>query len=101
MNWFRRLGRGVERLRRTATQASSDPTIIRCGACGAWIPAGGDCCVQCTHRPAHRVLGVTPDAPAAVVESAARERFKVTHPDRGGSSAEFQRVKRARDQLLE
>jgi ribosomal protein L32 len=101
MGLFRRLGRGVERLRRTAAQAATDPTVVRCRSCGTWIPAGGERCVHCGHRPAHRILGVAPDAPAAVVKSAARERFKATHPDRGGSSTEFRRVKRARDRLLE
>jgi hypothetical protein len=47
------------------------------------------------------VLGVDPDAPEAVVKAAARERLKDAHPDHGGSDAELQRVKQARDELLE
>jgi hypothetical protein len=51
--------------------------------------------------PPHEVLGVAPDAPEAVVEGAARARIKEAHPDQGGSGEELQRVKRARDRLLE
>jgi curved DNA-binding protein CbpA len=47
------------------------------------------------------VLGVAQDAPEAVVKEAAREKLKITHPDHGGSGSEFQRVKQARDRLLE
>jgi ribosomal protein L32 len=101
MSLFRRLGRQVELLRRTATQAAKDPSVSRCEACGAWIPAGGEYCLYCHHQPPHAVLGVGADAPDAVVEAAARERLKATHPDHGGSAAEFQRVKQARDRLLE
>ncbi|MDX1748652.1 MAG: J domain-containing protein, partial [Halobacteriales archaeon] len=60
-----------------------------------------DRCPECGHQPPHEVLNVAPDAPEAVVKAAARERLKATHPDRGGSRGEFQRVKRARDRLLD
>lgn len=100
MSPFRRLGRGVELFSRIAKRAAKDPSISRCGACGAWIAAGGERCLYCGHQPPHEVLDVAPDAPRAVVKTAAREKIKTAHPDHGGSKAEFQRVKRARDRLL-
>jgi hypothetical protein len=56
-------------------------------ATGADVVAGGS-----SAMPAHEVLGVAPDAPENVVESAARARKAETHPDNGGDSEEFQRV---------
>ncbi len=47
------------------------------------------------------LLGVTPDAPDRVVTTAYQEKTKTAHPDGGGSSAEFQRVRKARDLLLD
>lgn len=47
------------------------------------------------------LLGVTPDAPDRVVKTAYQEKTKTAHPDGGGSSAEFQRVREARDVLLD
>ncbi|UIO98910.1 J domain-containing protein [Halobaculum sp. CBA1158] len=47
----------------------------------------------------HAVLGVSPDASEAVVEAAARQRLKETHPDQGGDRREHQRVQEAREQL--
>lgn len=52
-------------------------------------------------QPAHEVLGVQPDAPAGVVKAAYRELVKDAHPDQGGSNAEFQRLKAARDRMLD
>ncbi|SFR55072.1 molecular chaperone DnaJ [Halorubrum sodomense] len=54
-----------------------------------------------TSQPPHDVLGVAPDAPADVVEAAARARKADTHPDNGGSTAEFQRVVEAEKAMLE
>lgn len=87
-------------VRRLAEQAAEDASITQCASCEAVIPAGGTYCLYCGHQPAHEVLGVAPDAPDAVVTAAAREQLKRTHPDHGGSQAAFERVKRARDQLL-
>ena len=98
---FRRLGRQVELFRQIATQTAKGASISQCQACEAWIPAGGDYCLYCGHQPPHGVLGVAPDASEAVVKAAAREKLKTAHPDHGGSRSEFQRVKQARDQLLE
>ncbi len=41
------------------------------------------------------VLDVDPDADEAVIEKAYRQRILEAHPDHGGSSTEFQRVKAA------
>jgi len=51
--------------------------------------------------PAHEVLGVTPDAPENVVESAARARKAETHPDNNGDRDEFQRVVEAEEVMLD
>ena len=45
------------------------------------------------------VLSVDPDADEAEIERAYRRRVLETHPDQGGSSAEFQRVKAAYEEL--
>jgi hypothetical protein len=52
--------------------------------------------------PAHEVLGVAPDAPPEVVKGAARARIQQTHPDKpNGDRKAFQRVQRAKEQLLD
>jgi DnaJ-domain-containing protein 1 len=51
--------------------------------------------------PPHVELGVTPDADEAVIRAAYKERVKQAHPDNGGSRAEFERVQRAREVLLD
>ncbi|MFB6153906.1 MAG: hypothetical protein ABEJ27_06605 [Halodesulfurarchaeum sp.] len=101
MSLFRHLGRQVERFRQIASQTAHDTAITRCQSCSAWIPASGAYCPYCGHQPPHVVLGVAPDAPDAVVKDVARERLKAAHPDHGGSRSEFQRVKQARDHLLQ
>lgn len=97
---FRELGRQYELFVRIAKRAARDPSISQCRSCGALISAGGTFCLYCGHQPAHEVLDVPPDAPAETVHAAAREQLKRAHPDLGGSSAEFRRILRARDQLL-
>ncbi|GAB3669578.1 J domain-containing protein [Halopiger thermotolerans] len=51
----------------------------------------------------HEVLDVAPDAPDEIVKAAFRAQVKDLegHPDTGGSSRRFQKLKRARDELLE
>lgn len=49
--------------------------------------------------PAYAVLGVEPDATDDEILSAYRDRVKESHPDRGGSESEFQRVQNAYDEL--
>jgi DnaJ-domain-containing protein 1 len=51
--------------------------------------------------PPHEELGVAPDADEAVIRAAYKERVKQAHPDNGGSRAEFKRVQRAREVLLD
>lgn len=101
MGVFRQLGQQIELFRQIATETAKDPSLSQCQSCGASIPADGEYCLYCGHHPPHAVLGVVPDAPDAVVKATAREKLKRAHPDHGGSRAEFQRVKQARDQLLE
>jgi hypothetical protein len=50
--------------------------------------------------PAHQVLGVDPDPVPEEVQSAFRELVQEAHPDQGGSDEQFQRVKRAREELI-
>lgn len=63
-------------------------------------PADDETEVVAGRQPAHEVLGVERDANDAEIRAAARERIKETHPDHGGSEAEFQRVQEARETLL-
>jgi len=97
---FRELGRQFGLFSHIVKETARNPAITRCPSCGAWISAGGRFCLYCGYLPAHEVLGVEPDAPAPAVRAAARKRLLATHPDRGGSAVEFQRVLSARDQLL-
>lgn len=46
------------------------------------------------------VLGLDADADDAAVERAYRRRVKETHPDQGGSIAEFQRVRKAYEAVI-
>ena len=45
------------------------------------------------------VLGVDPEADPGEIERAYRRRVKETHPDQGGTAAEFQAVRAAYDEL--
>jgi curved DNA-binding protein CbpA len=47
------------------------------------------------------ILRVNPDADAEEIKQAYRDRVKETHPDLGGSEAEFKRVERAYQRLSE
>lgn len=49
----------------------------------------------------HEVLGVSPDAPKAVIEGAARSLKGDAHPDNGGSRDEFDRIAKAETAMLE
>lgn len=48
----------------------------------------------------HEVLGVSEDAPDAVVRGAARSLKAGAHPDKGGSREEFQRIQNAEEAML-
>lgn len=52
-------------------------------------------------REPHEILNVSEDAPAPVVNGAFRELVKNDHPDNGGTGAEVETLKWARNQLLE
>jgi len=104
MSLFRRLGRRVERFRQYALAAAEETARsspeIHCDACGAWIPARYDQCPECDRLSPRAVLGVGMDASAEEIRAAAREKIKAAHPDQGGSTEAFTRVKEARDRLL-
>jgi len=69
----------------------------------AQLPSGDgdDAIVATAGKEPHEVLGVAPDAPAAVVEGAYRELLKERHPDHGGSDQEFRELQRAKEAMLE
>jgi DnaJ-domain-containing protein 1 len=68
-------------------------------------PGEGEAIVATNGRPdlsdeeAAELLGVTPDAPERVVETAYQEAVKSEHPDQG-DGGDVDRVQTARDQLL-
>ena len=66
----------------------------------AALPSGDDEAVV-GEEPPHSVLGVAGDAPENVVKAAARELKKQHHPDNGGDIADFQRVVRAEEAMLD
>lgn len=51
--------------------------------------------------PAHIVLGVERDASRQDIRRAYRKRVKEVHPDRGGDVDAFQRVRQAKERMLE
>jgi hypothetical protein len=59
------------------------------------VVAGGE-----TEAP-HEVIGVSVDAPDAVVEAAYRELLKERHPDHGGTAAELRQLNQAREAMLD
>jgi hypothetical protein len=60
------------------------------------IPASANLGIQVRpKRPWHEVLGVSPDAPREVVEAAGKAMLRKTHPDAGGTDAEFQEAQEA------
>ena len=64
-------------------------------------PAGEDVIVADAARAAHDVLDIEPDASDDEIREAYRKRVKDAHPDRGGSDAEFRRVREAREAMLD
>jgi hypothetical protein len=59
------------------------------------VVAGG-----ATEAP-HEVLGVSRDAPDAVVVGAYRQLLKERHPDHGGSAAELRQLNQAKEAMLD
>ena len=66
----------------------------------ARLPSGDEETVVAAPPP-HEVLDVSPDAPEGVVEAAYREKTKTMHPDHGGRTEAFQRLKRAKEAMLD
>jgi len=48
----------------------------------------------------HEILEVSPDAGDAVVKAAFRQKMKSAHPDQGGDTEQFERVKNAKEAML-
>lgn len=63
------------------------------------LPSGDD--ATAAAPPAHRVLGVDRDASRSEVQEAYRERVKETHPDNGGTQEQFERVREAKEAMLD
>mgnify|MGYP000657539130 FL=1 len=66
----------------------------------ARLPSGDEDAIA-GREPPHEVLGVAPDAPAAVIEGAARQLKAEAHPDNGGDRDQFQRVVAAEEAMLD
>ncbi|MCU4716797.1 J domain-containing protein [Halapricum hydrolyticum] len=66
----------------------------------ARLPSGDEGAIA-GREPPHEVLGVAPDAPAAVIEGAARQLKAEAHPDNGGDREQFQRVVTAEEAMLD
>jgi len=67
----------------------------------ARLPSGDGDEISAADPPPHQVLDIIPDAPEGVVKAAAREKMKKAHPDQGGSAEALQRVRRAKEQMLD
>ena len=61
----------------------------------------GDEDVEAAEPPAHAILGVDRDADREEIKQAFRDRAKETHTDAGGSTEQFKRVKRAKEEMLD
>lgn len=66
----------------------------------ARLPSGDEDAIEAM-PPAHEVLGVDADASEAEVRRAYQRRVKETHPDQGGSAEALERVRRAKEQMME
>ncbi len=64
------------------------------------LPSGDEDAVV-GRQPPHEVLGVSPDAPEAVVKGAARSLKAEHHPDTGDDEEQFKRVVEAEEAMLE
>jgi len=66
----------------------------------ARLPSGDEeTAVVATAAP-HEVLEVAPDASDAVVQAAFRQKMKSAHPDQGGDTEQFERVRNAKEAML-
>lgn len=73
----------------------------RSGYAAAALPSGDDVVVAGVEESAHEVLGIAPDADEERIRSTARAQKAASHPDTGGSSAEFKRVVEAEEAMLD
>jgi hypothetical protein len=64
------------------------------------LPSGDEDAVA-PDPPAAAVLGVEPDASPAEIKQAYRKRVKEAHPDHDGSNEELQRVRDAKEAMLD
>lgn len=60
-------------------------------------PAG----CACAQQPACGALFIRPDAPGEVIDAAYKALARLNHPDRGGDTADMQRINQAHDALLQ
>jgi hypothetical protein len=67
----------------------------------ARLPSGEEDDTVVATAPPHEVLDVAPDAAESVIKAAAQARIKEAHPDQGGTTEELQRVRRAREAMLD
>lgn len=67
----------------------------------ARLPPADDGHVVAAEQPAHAILGVDPDADEFTVRAAYKEKVQELHPDKGGTSEEFQRLQSAREEVLD
>jgi len=87
-------------LRETRLRADRPVQTADAEFAAARLPSADDDAIAAS-APPHEVLGVSPDAPDAVIKGAARAMKKDAHPDNGGSTDEFQRIVDAEDALLD
>jgi hypothetical protein len=67
----------------------------------ARLPPADEAAVVASEPPAHGVLGVPPDASDEEVNNAFRDLAKEHHPDQGGDVETFQRLRDAREAMLD
>lgn len=86
---------GPERRRRAARRASTDRGGSAGGAAAGRRLRSEEREATRRRRAAFAALGLPPDADEEAVEAAFRRRVKQAHPDHGGDSAQFRRVREA------
>lgn len=64
------------------------------------LPSGEEDAIA-MDEPPHEALGIAPNSPDRVIRAAYQEMVKDVHPDQGGTSADLQRVKRAKEELMD
>lgn len=91
---IRAIGLTIESMRRMERYGTSQ--MVEAALTGfAALPAMAS---ESNIKAWHVVLGVSPDAPAAVITAAYRALSKTAHPDGGGSEAQWQELRTAYEQ---